>query len=169
MVHKLRVTDPRQSGLFQITVDGHAIPMQRSGTGPYESDEFVITDAAAGTPGWSISQMKVPVSAGAGSLEVAYNPKKKIPAVKLTDLQPHLRTPAIVNLDKQTQAIGKSLKDDLAANGANSWIKKYPGDPGGYGKEVQAQLNAWAAAHPTFKVQSQVYVNVKTKKVVHIG
>src|SRR5258706_2016192 len=145
MVHKLRVTDPRQSGLFQITVDGHAIPMQRSGTGPYESDEFVITDAAAGTPGWSISQMKVPVAAAAGSLEVAYNPNTKIKQLRLTNLPPHLRTPTIIAMDKQTQAIGKTLKDELAANGANSWVKNYhPADPGKYGKELDKRLKAWA-------------------------
>src|SRR5258706_2022516 len=165
MVHKLRVTDPRQSGLSQITVDGHALSFNYVGGGQWESGEFVVTDAAA-AQNWSVSQTKVPVSATAGTLEVAYNPKKSVQQLRMRHLPAHLRTNTIIKFDEQLQAIGHTLQQDIEANGANSWVKKYAAaDVGKYGKEVQAQMNPWAALQP--QLQSQVYVNVRTGRVEH--
>jgi len=128
MYHKIRVSDPRSSGLSTVTLGGHTLDLYYQG-GYWETDEFIIIE-----PGDSQDLTGLPsivIQDSASEYVIGYNPEGT-----------HKKLAGKQKLSKQDIAIGTIVNDVGDTLKSEGWTPDNPDDLGAFGKRVDADTAA---------------------------
>jgi len=156
-VHRIVVHDPRGTGVSEIRVGDQTLSLQASG-GKYVSAEFVVIAPGAQTS-WSVPYQQVTLASD--RVDVSYNPTKpKIKRVKVL-------APPAQFLEFESVMEAKVL--EMKRN--NAW-RHHPlyanlTTETGFGLELNKRVAA--ALHGNGRWLADVYVDVITRKVLHVG
>jgi hypothetical protein len=180
-VHKLRLRDPRTSGVTELFIDGQRLPVQRSGSF-YETSEFVLVEPGAAQD-WVVPYQKI-VSDGpeaqisyeapaTGGVGIAANAAKG-PRVPKT---PKVRASKVLKVPQHFDELAGAIDDEIAFLKTDlnfTWKDQYPGTwEAGLGKEVHRRI-ASRAQFNQGRWMSDVYVRVdpntgQTGDVLSVG
>jgi hypothetical protein len=149
--YKVRVFDPRRSGISQFFIDGQPLSLTQQGTF-YETPEFVVVEA--GEPvSWSVPYQRGVVSAP--HVQFRYNPVWPFSSgAKVNAAQPH------------RAQLAKTIEEVVAEMEAQGWTGNR-NDPGAFGKEVHRRVGQ--RLHGQNGWHTDVYVNRTTREIVAIN
>jgi hypothetical protein len=147
-IHKVRIFDPRTSGISQMTINGQSLALTREGT-YYTTPDFMLIDpASTGTAPTGV----VAISQPDEFMDWDYNPSGRRRAH--TPVVPSEWDNELATLVKDIQA---KLKDD-------EWAPTGTPNTGAYGIEVHRQVSAALAGKPNWLID--VFVENDTNRIV---
>ena len=159
-VHKVRVYDPRTTGIDHITLgEDQVLPLNAVAGGYYETPEFVVV-APGSSVAWSLPYPVLEFDEGAVGFR--YNPGGNL----------RVRRFGVENWPESAKTVVTTQREIIREMKADmSWRSKYnAADDGMFGKELGERTAKQLADDPSnTRWMRDVYVDVKTKKVLHVG
>lgn len=153
----IKVFDPRESGLSQLTLYGQALLLHRVGD-HYETPEFVVKTAGA-SMSWSIAGMPV-IEMSSSDVDLQYNPGWNW----------LFGGESVNDMPAGFEALAPVIKEEVDAMEAAGWTPANPANTGAFGSEVHRRVGQRMSGQEGWLVD--VYVQEQTDgshRIVSIG